>query len=403
MSKPGLSRRAVLRAGCRHCVGAAGLFGGLLTGAQGQEAGSAVAVPPATAWPTRFARPALDTDEGGLWAMMDREESRLRRSPFAVRDKALSEYLQSVACRLGGEHCPDLRVHVVRTPHFNATMAPNGMMQVWTGLLLRLENESQLASVLGHEMGHYFERHSVERLRDAKSRMAFAQFIGIFGLVGAIGQLGLLAGAFAYSRDHEVSADQLGMRLVQRAGYDGRQAAQVWSNLLGELEVTGGKEVSTRSPMMATHPPLESRLTDLMALAGDGAGQLGEEDFRRAIEPFRLDWLQDEVKRWQYEESLVLFDRMLARHAADPLVLFARGEVRRLRATPEDLTKSLADLTEATRLASAPPLAFRSIGLVHRQRQDLAAAAQAFEQYLLVAPEAADATLIRNYISELKL
>ena len=67
------------------------------------------------------------------------------------------------------------------------------------------------------------------------------------------------------------------------------------------------------------------------------------------------------------------------------------------------LTQTLADLTEATRLASAPPLAFRSIGLVHRQRQDLAAAAQAFEQYLLVAPEAADATLIRNYISELKL
>ena len=55
---------------------------------------------------------------------------------------------------------------LVRTPYFNASMAPNGMMQVWSGLLLRVDNEAQLAAVLGHEIGHYLARHSVERLRD---------------------------------------------------------------------------------------------------------------------------------------------------------------------------------------------------------------------------------------------
>jgi predicted Zn-dependent protease len=376
----------------------------MLSASHAQDVPMPAAAAPAAApelLPTRFTRPGLDSDEGGLWAMMDREESRLRRSPFALRDKALTGYLQDVACRLGGEHCPDVRVHVVRTPLFNANMAPNGMMQVWTGLLLRLENESQLAAVLGHEMGHYFERHSLERLRDVKSRMAFAQFIGLFGLVGAIGQLGILASAFAYSREHETRADRLGMHLLQQAGYDGRQAARVWDNLVGEIEVTGGKDAGKRSPMLASHPPVETRRDDLLALAGERGGKVGEDEFQRTIAPFRLDWLHDEVKRGQYEESLVLFDRMLKRQPADAEVLFARGEVRRLRATPEDLVQSLADLTEAARLDKAPALTHRSLGLAYRQRQDFPAAVQAFERYLAVAPEAADASLIKTQILEL--
>ena len=59
-------------------------------------------------------------------------------------------------------------------PQFNAMMAPNGMMLVWSGLLLRVENEAQLAAILGHELGHYLERHSVEQLRAAKDRAVLA-------------------------------------------------------------------------------------------------------------------------------------------------------------------------------------------------------------------------------------
>ena len=88
--------------------------------------------------PPRFTRPEVATDEGGLWAMMDREETRMRRSPFLIRDANLRDYLQGIACKLAGEHCPDVRVYPVRTPFFNASMAPNGMMQVWSGLLLRV-------------------------------------------------------------------------------------------------------------------------------------------------------------------------------------------------------------------------------------------------------------------------
>ena len=155
-----------------------------------------------------------------MWALMDREERNLRKSPLLIRDAALKDYVQGIACRLGGEHCPDIRVYLMRTPHFNASMAPNGMLQIWSGLLLRMENEAQLAAVLGHEIAHFLMRHSLQRLRDIKDKAAAGQVLGLFGLVGALGQLAVYASAFAYQRDHENEADRIGSILMHKAGYD---------------------------------------------------------------------------------------------------------------------------------------------------------------------------------------
>lgn len=66
------------------------------------------------ALPARLERPDPGSDEGGLWAMLSREEARLKKSRFLVRDEELNRYVAGVACRLAGEHCPDARVYVVR-------------------------------------------------------------------------------------------------------------------------------------------------------------------------------------------------------------------------------------------------------------------------------------------------
>jgi predicted Zn-dependent protease len=389
-----LNRRAWLRSSCAQCVALAAWVA--------QPAGAQTAEPSEAPLPGRFAKPAIDSDEGGIWALMDREEARLRRSPFTVRDEKLRNYLSDMVCRLGGEHCADVRVHVVRTPLFNATMAPNGMMQVWSGLLLRVENEAQLAAVLGHELAHYLERHALEQLQDAKSRSAFAQFMGIFGAVGALAQLGLLAGAFAFSREHETRADRLGVRLMKRASYDPTEAALVWGNLLNELKVTGGEDAGKSSPMFATHPAVANRRDTLMELAGAGGGDRGADGLRAVLAPHRSNWLQDEIKRGQYEESLVLFDRLLQGQQNDAGLLFSRGEVYRVRGKSEDSLRALQDFSQAAVLPDAPQEVHRSLAFVYRQREDKAAAIQSFERYLQLAPGATDAPLIERYLSELK-
>jgi predicted Zn-dependent protease len=386
-------RRGFLRSACRHCLGL-GALAGLPTLAQDL---STIKVPP------RFTRPAADTDEGGLWGLMDREEARLRRSPLTIKDKQLSAYLTDLVCRLSDGHCPDIRVHAVRMPHFNAMMAPNGMMLVWSGLLLRADNEAQLAAVLGHELGHYLERHTVEQLRAQKDTAVLSTVVGMVGGIGTfLGQIGLAANMFAFSRDHESRADRMGMRLMRHAGYDGREAAAVWDNLLDELKVTGGKDIGKTGDMFDTHPVTAGRRDELLQMAGDAGGATGEERYRQAIAPLRFGWLQDEVKRGQYEESLVLFDRMVKKDPQDAEVLFARGEVFRRRDEGADGDKALADLAGASRLPGAPAEAFRSLGLLYKQRNDKAAALRAFESYLAQAPQAADAEMVRSYLVELK-
>jgi predicted Zn-dependent protease len=358
---------------------------------------SAIKVPP------RFARPAADTDEGGLWGLMDREESRLKRSPATIRDKALQDYLTGLVCKLSDGHCPDIRVHAVRNPQFNALMAPNGMMLVWSGLLLRAENEAQLVAILGHELGHYLERHQVEQLRAAKDHAILAQMVGLVGGVGGvIGSLGIQASMFAFSRDHETRADRMGMRLMQQAGYDGREAAAVWENLLAELKVTGGKDAGKNGDLFSTHPTTAGRRDELLALAGAKGGATNDDAFRKAIAPLRFGWIQDEIKRGQYEESLILFERMIRRDAQDAEARFARGEVYRLRDEGTDVERALADLQAASTMDKAPPAAFRSLGLLHKQRNDRASALAAFETYLAKAPQAPDAAMVRSYVEELK-
>lgn len=393
MNHPEQGRRGFLRSACRHCLGF-GALAGLPSIAQDL---SAIKVPP------RFSRPAADTDEGGLWGLVDREETRIKRSPLVIKDDTLKNYLTDMVCRLSDGHCPDIRVHAVRVPHFNALMAPNGMMLVWSGLMLRVENEAQLAAILGHELGHYLERHQVEQLRAAKDRAILSTMVGMVGGIGTfVGQIGLLANMFAFSREHETRADRMGMRLMRHAGYDGREAAAVWDNLLAELRVTGGKDAGKRGDMFETHPTTAGRRDELLQLAGDAGGNLGADSYRKAIAPLRFGWLQDEVKRGQYEESLVLFDRMLKKDARDADVLFSRGEVYRLRDDGGDVEKALADLDGASRLAKAPAETFRSLGLLHRQRNDRGAAVKAFETYLAQAPQAPDADLLRGYLAEMK-
>ena len=382
-----MRRRTFLSGGC--ACGA--LLGGSLAHAQ-------------SAWapPARFSRPDLATDEGGLWSMMDREETRLRRSPFVLRDADLSAYVQDMACRMAGEHCPDIRVMLVRTPHFNASMAPNGLMQVWTGLLLRVENEAQLAAILGHEIGHYLSRHSLQRLRDAKAASAAGTFLALFGLAGAVGQLALAAGMHAYSRDQEREADRIGLTLMRQAGYEPLEAPKVWSNLLLEMHARPDGDPARNSVLFATHPSPEERQAELKRQAETApGGRTNAEAWEAKVRPHRRVWLAEEVKRGQHEESIALFTRLMKDLPVQPDFPFARAETYRLRGEPANLDAALADYQAAVALGAEPPETHRGMGFIYRARKQWPEAKASFQRYLEAAPDAPDSPMIKSYLEEM--
>lgn len=78
-------------------------------------------------------RPALDTVEAGLWSEMDKAEAHVQRSAERDADPALNRYVHDVMCRLAPEYCAELRVYILSRPVFNATAAPNGYLEVWSG------------------------------------------------------------------------------------------------------------------------------------------------------------------------------------------------------------------------------------------------------------------------------
>lgn len=381
-----MNRRNWLCWGCLHCAAFAGAAFALADWSP----------------PPRFTRPDVGTDEGGLWALMDREEVRLRRSPFRIREEALNRYLNGIACKLGADHCPDVRVYLMRVPYFNANMAPNGMLQIWSGLLLRVENEAQLSAVIAHEIGHYLQRHSVEQLRDAKSRAAFGQFMAMFGAVGLIGQLAALGGAFAFSREHEREADRISVQLMQRVGYDPREATKVWANLLDEVKATRGSDPSQDSILFATHPPSEERRVALQGLASGTSGATLEAEFREQLAPIRFGLLEDEMKRGRFDESVALLNRLLEREPGNATLLHFRGEARRQRAADGDAALALADFDAAVQTGVEPLVTYRSLGYLYRALHRTDEARAAWQRYLEQAPDAPDADLIKQTLEEMK-
>lgn len=344
-------------------------------------------------------RPSSATDEGGLWKLTEKAEADIKRSRFLVRDAALHDYVHEIACRVAQDHCSDTRLYIMRTPVFNASMMPNGAMQIWTGLLLRTQNEAQLAAVIGHEMGHYLHRHALERYRDMRAKADFGAFFGMaLGAVGSLGQLALLASVYAFSREQERQADAVGMELMSAAGYAPIEASKIWSQMVAELDADPVKE----SPgiLTATHPNPAERAEVLQSKAAAlPKGERYVERYRDKTTPLRPTLFEDELRLRQFNRSLKLFEIMAAESGEDVWLAFYIGEAYRQRSNDGDAKLAIEAYERVMGWPNPPPQTYRSLGLLHMSRGDNAASSAAFGEYLRRQPDADDRDMIRSYMS----
>ncbi len=153
---------------------------------------------------------SLEDDEQRLWNRADESQKLIAKSGIILDDPALETYLNSVARAL---QPPEIMarvpftVKVIKERTFNAFALPNGAIFLHTGILARMDNEAQLALLLGHEMTHTTNRHMANQVRGMKN----------FDVL----LLGNLAAA-GYSRELETEADASGFKLLVNAGYDPR-------------------------------------------------------------------------------------------------------------------------------------------------------------------------------------
>jgi predicted Zn-dependent protease len=349
-------------------------------------------------------QPSAASTEGGLWMQADEIEKNVQRSPLLVRDPALNAYVRGVVCKLAGARCASLRVYVVKIPLFNAYTLPNGAVVVWTGLLLRVENEAQLAMILGHEMTHYFDRHTFKNYESARDTSNALAFLGLGGLAAL--PIMLVAGSvlISYSRDQEREADAGGFDLATAAGYDPTQAGAIWKFMSDEEKADPNRPGT--GLFGSDHPTSDERLATMTQRGADLASQktnwfVGADAFHAATAPFRHEWLEDEMARGNAYQSVAMLARLTASNPSSGLVKYYLGEAYRRRNQAGDAKRAEDTYTEAIACNDAPAQAWRDLGLMAMKAGDKAAAKTDFDTYLSRAPEADDRAMIQFYLAGL--
>lgn len=388
-------------------------------------------------------------DEQALWDQSRDEEEKLLEKAKLYQDPLLDSYLEQVVSHLNPEGMAANRairykVRVLEDPTLNAFAYPHGSIYVHTGLLARMENEDELATVLGHEMTHVENRHMLRYQRSAHNKQvglsiaavaaavvlagvegdawsdgdwATAAAVDVFGdLLIELGlQLAFLASVNGYGRGLEIEADEGGFRKMGTAGYDLQQAPKVYQALLDDH----GEPKKVEAFFFGSHPRLTERVQNTKTYLAqhpasgpvDETARLErEETFTRRIRPVVRDdaRLNIEMGRLALAESQL--EKVRAWMPSDPEGHFLRGRLRLAQAAAEKSPEEQRDLRDraedsfrkAIELDAERPGPRRELGLLLYERQAFREACTQFRRYTKLAPEADDTERIRDYVLELE-
>jgi predicted Zn-dependent protease len=357
-----------------------------------------------------------DTDEQGLWQLMERAEEEISGSNLLIKDPQLVGYLQDIIGRVGGPAAKDMRIYLAHVPDFNAMMFPSGFAVVFSGLLLRMRNEAQLAGVVAHESGHFLRRHMIRSWRDMKRKSdIFAIGAMAAGVAGAgagvymgdyiqLAQLATILSLFRYSREMEAEADAMGARLIAEAGYQPMEMANVWQQLIGEENASAAyrRKHRRRPDLFDTHPSEDARFADLRISAAEvtvpgRAYETGRDRYIKTIGPIREMLLEDQVKLNDPGASQYLLNT-LALDGWNGLLRYYEGEVWRLRNRAGDDARAAQSYAVAVAYPDAPADAWRWHGLFLIKEGRSGQGKAALGKYLQLKPTAPDAPFIRQMI-----
>ena len=213
---------------------------------------------------TQFLSPDQEAHIGQLFLQ------QLISAPNYINDEEIKHYLNTIARKIGENAAlrgTTLQLNLLANNELNAFAVPGGYITFHSGLLLSTESESELASVIGHEIAHISQRHLPRLLAkaDAQKIPLILATIGSVLIGGQAGVAGItLANASAisnqlsYSRDFEREADAVGMTIMASSGYDPRGMGQFF-NKLQRFNLITTKDVPE---FLRSHPLSYTRIAE---------------------------------------------------------------------------------------------------------------------------------------------
>ncbi|OIN14397.1 M48 family metalloprotease [Oceanisphaera psychrotolerans] len=200
-----------------------------------------------------------------------------RANQPVIDDPVLNEYVTDLGLRLLSQADSvrfPFRFLLIRDDDINASAFLGGVIQLHSGLFLKAASESELASVVAHEITHVTQRH-IARYLESQSRstpLTIAGLVGSVALAVVNPQAGMAAlqttlglkmqSAINYTRDNEFEADRIGLRLLHNAGFDPNAMAGFFQKLAEQYQFA-----STPPPMLLTHPLPSSRIAEARSRA----------------------------------------------------------------------------------------------------------------------------------------
>jgi predicted Zn-dependent protease len=363
-----------------------------------------------------------EADERALWARAEKEEEALLKKARRYDDPQLEEYLGRIAERVTPDEVraaggPGFTVTVLRDPTLSAFAMPDGNVFVHTGLLSRLDNEAQLATIIGHETTHVIRRHALIAERKG-ARAEEATGAAVLGptakvILGLGLPLAALASIDGYGRDLEAEADAGGLASIVKAGYDPKEAPKAFDRLRSDSRDRGSLETflfgSERNLSERAVTVRELIAARYAAAAAAPATVRDSEEFQLRMRTVVRDNAYEDIRAGRFTLAQRQLDRVLAVTPQDPLAYVYYGDLHRLQA---QRTRDVAEKAQAAVRALAayeraaaldPTLAepYRQLGFLYYEQKQTARAREAFAKYLALKPDAADARRIKEYLTEL--
>lgn len=348
-------------------------------------------------------------DERGLWMQMDEYERTLQAAPGLVRDRGLQDYLRHVLCRtVGADRCASARIYVVQDSSFNASMAPNGLMFVHTGLLARLRSEAELATVLAHEFAHFEKRHSLLGFKSQRRTTDALAWLGLAaGIVGADAsgiQNALVFGYFSFSREQETEADALAAAYMQASPYRLRTSA-MWRRLIAE-DAALRAERGIKSPRRKTpglfdsHPTNEQRIAafEKFEASASDMGEEGVESFRSATKEVLPLIFGSLIKGNDFAAADHVIRTRGDAMGWDGPLLYLRGELFRQRGSPRDFVIAADLFRQAKGQSDAPAETWRGLGLIEIRNGQIETGKASLREYLRRKPDAPDSAIVTSML-----
>ena len=211
---------------------------------------------------------------------------RLDKSCVIIHDQKIDAYINQLGSNVlaQSDRAPfEFRFSVIKSSAINAFATPGGYVYVNSGLITMVETESELASVLAHEIAHINKRH-VASIIEKSQKVSMAALAAVLAgaFLGGGGDLSAAVASFSlatattlslkYSREHEEEADRLGMSYLVSAGYDGKSMLD-FMKLMRRYEFYSSKIPS----YFLTHPGTEERIRYIDALLQTIYTQKGQE------------------------------------------------------------------------------------------------------------------------------